>query len=81
MSTSGEWITLADGSRAYYAHPGGAGPSPSVVIYIEAFGLNDHFRRLTERFAEAGFAAVTPDLYDGAIYAYGDLPGAIGQSD
>lgn len=77
MSVSGDWITLDDGSRAYYARPSGAGPFPAVVIYIEAFGLNDHFRRVTERFADAGFAAVTPDVYDGSTYAYTDLAGAV----
>jgi carboxymethylenebutenolidase len=78
MTKSGEWISLGDGSRAYHASPDGAGPFPSVVIFIEAFGLNDHFKRLTERFAAEGFAAVTPDLYDGAVYSYDDMPAAIG---
>jgi carboxymethylenebutenolidase len=78
MTTSGEWISLGDGSRAYHARPDGTGPFPSVVIFIEAFGLNDHFKRLTQRFAAAGFAAVTPDLYDGAVYSYDDMPAAIG---
>ena len=78
MSASGEWITLGDGSRAYHARPDGAGPFPSVVIYIEAYGLNDHFKRLTERFAGEGFAAVTPDLYEGAVYPYSDMQAAIG---
>lgn len=74
----GEWIDLGGGLRGYYARPAGVGPFPCVVIYVEAFGLNAHFERLTERFAGAGFAALTPDLHDGATYAYTDLPGAIG---
>jgi carboxymethylenebutenolidase len=77
MSVSGEWVELGDGLRGYYARPEGAGPFPSVVIYIEAYGLNAHFKRLTERFADAGFAAVTPDIYGGAVYDYADLQGAI----
>lgn len=77
MSARGEWVELGDGLRGYYARPDGAGPFPSVVIYIEAYGLNAHFKRLTERFADAGFAAVTPDLYDGAVYDYADLSNAI----
>ncbi|AKJ03915.1 Dienelactone hydrolase family [Archangium gephyra] len=71
-------MELGGGLRGYYARPDGAGPFPCVVIYIEAYGLNDHFKRLTERFADAGFAAVTPDLYGGATYAYADLQNAIG---
>ncbi|WNG37238.1 dienelactone hydrolase family protein [Archangium violaceum] len=77
MSVRGEWVELGDGLRGYYARPEGAGQFPSVVIYIEAFGLNEHFKRLTERFADAGFATITPDLYDGAVYAYDDLPNAL----
>lgn len=73
----GEWLELGDGLRAYYARPDGSGPFPAILIYIEAFGLNEHFKRLTERFAGAGFVAVTPDLYDGAIYEYANLPGAV----
>jgi carboxymethylenebutenolidase len=77
MSASGEWVELGDGLRGYYARPDGDGPFPCVVIYIEAYGLNAHFKRLTERFADAGFAAVTPDIYDGAVYEYAELPKAI----
>ena len=73
----GEWVELAAGLRGYYARPDGAGPFPSVVIYHEAYGLNDHFTRLTQRFADAGFATVTPDLYDGAVYPYSDIQGGI----
>jgi carboxymethylenebutenolidase len=77
MGARGEWVELGDGLRGYYARPDGAGPFPCVVIFIEAYGLNDHFKRLTERFADAGFAAVTPDIYDGAVYDYADLKNAI----
>lgn len=76
-SARGEWVQIAPGLRGYYARPDGDGPFPCVVIYIEAYGLNDHFKRLTERFADAGFVTLTPDLYDGAVYSYADLPGAI----
>lgn len=73
----GEWVELGGGLRGYYARPDGAGPFPAVLVYIEAFGLNDHFKRLTERFADAGFATITPDLYDGAVYAYADIANGI----
>jgi carboxymethylenebutenolidase len=73
-----EWIELGDGLRGYYARPDGAGPFPCFVIFIEAYGLNDHFKRVTERFAEAGFVALTPDIYRGRVFDYTDLKGAIG---
>ena len=50
-----------------------------MVVYIEAFGVNDHFQKLTQRLADDGFATITPDIYDGEIYAYDDLDGAIGK--
>ena len=67
--------TLADGGRAVHARP--ASPRGAVLLLTEAFGLNAHFVELTERFAAAGYEAITPDLHQGATYAYGDLPGAL----
>jgi carboxymethylenebutenolidase len=78
MATTCEWVDIGDGLRGYYGRPDGDGPFPAVVIYIEAFGVNGHFERLTQRFAEAGFAALTPDIFDGEIYDYSDLDNAIG---
>ncbi len=78
MAATCEWVDLGDGLRGYYGKPAGDGPFPAVVIYIEAFGVNDHFQKLTARFAEAGFAAITPDIYDGEIYDYEDLDNAVG---
>jgi carboxymethylenebutenolidase len=76
---TGEMVDLGGGLSGYYAHPAGDGPFPGVVIFIEAFGLNDHFKRLAGRFADAGYCAVVPDLYHGAVYSYADLDGAIGK--
>ncbi|PPR59005.1 MAG: hypothetical protein CFH10_01934, partial [Alphaproteobacteria bacterium MarineAlpha4_Bin2] len=53
------------------------GPHPCVVVYIEAFGINDHFKKLTQRLVSEGFATITPDIYDNEIYSYDDLDGAI----
>src|SRR5438552_186197 len=43
--------------------PGGEGPHPGVVVLHESFGLNDDIRRIAGRFAQAGYAALAPDLY------------------
>ncbi len=58
-------IPLEDGAslRAEYFPVGGEGPHPGVVVLHESFGLNDDIRRLAGRFAEAGYAALAPDLY------------------
>ena len=79
MAGSCEWVDVGGGLRGYYGKPEGPGPHPCVVVYIEAFGVNDHFQKLTQRLADDGFATITPDIYDGEIYAYDDLDGAIGK--
>jgi carboxymethylenebutenolidase len=35
----------------------------AVVVLQEAFGVNDHIRDVTERFAARGFLAVAPELF------------------
>ena len=79
MAANCEWVDVGGGLRAYYGAPEGSGPHPCVVVFIEAFGVNDHFKKLTKRLAVDGFATITPDIYDGEIYAYDDLDGAIGK--
>jgi carboxymethylenebutenolidase len=58
-------VSTADGStlRAEFFAPRGEGPHPGVVVLHESFGLNDDIRRIAHRFARAGYAALTPDLY------------------
>lgn len=43
------------------------GAAPAVIVIQEWWGLNEHIRDITRRFADAGFAALAPDLYHGAI--------------
>ena len=47
------------------ALPDGRGPFPAVVVIHEAYGLNEHIRDVTRRFAGAGFAALAADLFTG----------------
>ncbi len=61
-------IPLADGST----RPGvlslpetGAGPHPGVVIIHDIYGFRRDTRRHCHRFAEAGYAAIAPNLYGG----------------
>jgi carboxymethylenebutenolidase len=58
-------VTLPDGGelRAELFTPEGRGPHPGVVVLHESFGLNDDIRRIARQFADAGYAALTPDLY------------------
>jgi carboxymethylenebutenolidase len=48
--------------RCYVALPG-EGPAPAIVIAQHAGGVDDFVRGMADRFAEAGFVGVAPDLY------------------
>ena len=47
----------------YLATPSGEGPWPAVVVLHEVFGLTDDIRRITDRFATAGYLAFAPALF------------------
>ena len=42
-----------------------SGRGPGVVVLQEWWGLDDHIRDVCDRFAQAGFIALAPDLYRG----------------
>jgi dienelactone hydrolase len=42
------------------------GRRPGVVVFPEAFGLNEHARQRAERLAQLGFVALAADLHGGA---------------
>ncbi|HMQ50811.1 MAG TPA: dienelactone hydrolase family protein [Anaerolineae bacterium] len=50
------------GHLAYQAN---GGPVPGIVVIQEWWGLNDHIKDVTNRFAQEGFVALAPDLYHG----------------
>jgi carboxymethylenebutenolidase len=58
-------LTVSDGHRldAYLAEP--STPSTSAVIILqEIFGVNRHIRTLTDDYANEGFTAIAPGLFD-----------------
>ena len=48
---------------AYHARPKGH-QAGSVIVIQEIFGLDEHIRRDVDRWAENGFEAIAPSLYD-----------------
>ncbi len=46
----------------YFAAPDG-GPVPGMIVIQEIFGVNTHIRDVTNRVAEAGYAALAPALF------------------
>jgi carboxymethylenebutenolidase len=51
-------------SEGYLAVPSD-GTGPAVIVIQEWWGLVPHIKELVDRFAEAGFVALAPDLYRG----------------
>ena len=72
MSTErSETITLEGGDpmRALLTLPAGEAPAagwPLILAIHDAFGFSDDIRRIARRFAESGYAALAPAVYDGA---------------
>jgi carboxymethylenebutenolidase len=52
-----------DSISGYMARPSQPGSYPGIVVIHEAFGLVDHIRDVTRRFANIGYNALAPDLY------------------
>lgn len=51
----------------YMARPIENGSYPSIIILQEWWGLDEHIRDVTRRFAREGYLALAPDLYHGSI--------------
>lgn len=58
-------LTASDGHEfgAYRAEPPGA-PIGAIVVIQEIFGVNRHMRSICDRFADLGYVAVAPALFD-----------------
>ena len=75
-------LNTPDGKmEAYEAKPKEGGSYPGIVVLMEAFGLNDHIKKVTERIAQEGYLAIAPDLYHREaerLVPYSDLQKAVG---
>jgi carboxymethylenebutenolidase len=67
-----EFVETGGGKRAYYAVPAGGGPFPGVLVFQEAFGVDDYVQSEARRLAEHGYAAIAPDLFEGRTFSYDD---------
>jgi carboxymethylenebutenolidase len=66
----------SEATDGYLAVP----PSPTgrgVVVVQEWWGLNDHVKRVADRFAAEGFTALAPDLYHGTVTRSPDEAGKL----
>jgi carboxymethylenebutenolidase len=76
-SIDADWVETGADNRAWLAWPAEIGHPPGVLLYIEAFGVNAHMRQVARHFAEAGYAAIVPDIYHGETFDYDDIDSAL----
>jgi carboxymethylenebutenolidase len=55
-----------DQLEGYLARPRAPGSYPGLIVVHEIFGVNEHIRDVTRRFAQAGFIALAPNLFSRA---------------
>ena len=56
-------LTVTGGDmQCYVAQPQSAAGA-GVIVLQEAFGVNDHIRRVADRFADEGYLAIAPELF------------------
>jgi len=53
-----------DHIHTYIARPDGSGPYPGVVMIHHAPGWDEFYREFARRFAEHGYIAIVPNLYE-----------------
>ncbi len=51
----------------YLALPAAGDAAPGLVVLQEWWGLNDQIKSVADRYAEAGYRALVPDLYHGKL--------------
>lgn len=61
-----EQVQGANGDQisAYVAQPEGMGPFPGVVLIAHAPGWDEFYREFSRRFADHGFIAVAPNIFE-----------------
>ncbi|MGI5212159.1 dienelactone hydrolase family protein [Plantactinospora sp. CA-290183] len=64
-------------SEGYLALPADGAGGPAVIVIQEWWGLVPHITSVAERFAEAGFVALAPDLYHGTSTTEPDHAGKL----
>src|SRR3954469_23906401 len=57
--------------------PSGGAKGPGVVLIHEYWGINQQIQTLAQRWADAGFVTIVPDLYHGKVAANADEAGAM----
>jgi carboxymethylenebutenolidase len=66
LSVRVEQLQSTDGAQigAYVAQPAGMGPFPGVVLLAHAPGWDEFYREFSRRFADHGFIAIAPNIFE-----------------
>jgi len=60
-----------------YLSPAEGGKGPGIIVIQEWWGLVPHIKDVADRFADAGFTALAPDLYRGKTTTEPDEAGSL----
>jgi carboxymethylenebutenolidase len=71
-----EFSSNGSSAGGYLSKPE-SGQGPGVIVIQEWWGLVDHIKDVTDRFAREGFVALAPDLYHGKIARSPDEAGKL----
>lgn len=65
IATEKVTLQVADGTamNSFVARPAGSGKYPGMLVFQEAFGVNEHIRDVTQRIAREGYVAIAPELF------------------
>ena len=74
-------VAASDGQMpCFLTRPEGGEVLPGVIVVMEAFGLNNHIKDVSQRVAAEGYSVLAPDLYyreKNSVVGYDNLPDAI----
>ncbi len=78
LKSGGPSVVAGCDMGAFVARPE-TGRAPGLIVFQEAFGVNDHIKDVTRRFAQQGYLAIAPELFHrtapmGFTGDYADFP-------
>lgn len=75
LSESTIQLKVSDGTQmqAFAAKPEGH-PKAGILVFQEAFGVNGHIKKVTQRIAAEGYLAVAPELFHRTLAPGGEIP-------
>lgn len=80
-TTSTAVVSTATGPMdVFFARPDRPGPKPGLLLFHEAFGVNDHIEQVSNRLADQGYVVAAPSLFHGfdvRTVPYDDVPTAL----